>query len=99
MADNNPPEVSSTAVINLNARMASITENSSGYPPFNLCLISIYMNNQLCYYHMTGVMLNADKAAIKNQLKDHKALLELINWDGNTRENISVEHNPSSQIP
>jgi hypothetical protein len=37
------------------------------------------MNNQLCYYHMIDAMLDADKAAIKNQLKNHKALLKLIN--------------------
>ena len=79
MADNNAPEASGTAVVNLNACVAPTTENSSGYPSFNLRLIPIYMNNQLCYYHMTGAMLDIDKAAIKNQLKDRKALLKLIN--------------------
>src|SRR5204862_6926120 len=84
MADNNAPEASGTAVVNLNARVAPTAENPSGYLQFDLCLIPIYMNNQLCYYHMTSAMLDADKAAIKNQLKDYKTSLKLINWNENT---------------
>ena len=98
MADNTP-EASGTAIVNLNAHVAPTTENFSGYLPFNLCLIPIYINNQLCYYHMINAMLNTNKAAIKNQLKDYKALLKLINWDKNTKENTSVKHNPSPQTP
>ena len=79
MADNNAPEASGTAVVNLNARVAPIAENPSGYPPFDLCLIPTYMNNQLRYYYIIDIMLDTDKAAIKNQLKDRKASLELIN--------------------
>ena len=93
MTDNNAPEASDTAVINLNARVAPTVENPSGYPLFDLRLISIYMNNQLCYYHMISAMLDANKTAIKNQLKDHKASLKLIDWDGNTRENTPVKRN------
>ena len=95
MADN-APEASSTAIVNLNTHVAPTTENSSGYLPFDLCLISIYMNNQLYYYHMIDAMLDTDKTVVKNQLKDHKASLELINWDENTQENtsISAESNP-----
>ena len=95
MADNNIPEgFSTTTIINLNARVASITKNLSGYLLFDLYLIPIYTNNQLCYYHMIGAMLDADKAIIKNQLKDRKALLELIDWDGNTQENTLMKYNP-----
>ena len=80
MTDNNTSEVSEIfAVVNLNAHVTSTAENSSDYLSFDLHLISIYMNNQLCYYHMISVMLDADKATIKNQLKDCKALLKLIN--------------------
>ena len=79
MTDNNTSEVSETSVIvNLNTHVTSITENSSDYLLFDLCLISIYMNNQLCYYHMIDAMLDTDKAAVKNQLKNHKASLKLI---------------------
>ena len=80
MADNNAFKISEIpAIVNLNTHVAPTTENLSGYPPFNLYLIPIYTNNQLCYYHMTSAMLDADKVAVKNQLKNHKALLELIN--------------------
>ena len=80
MTDNNASEVSEISVIvNLNAHVTSTAENSSGYSSFDLCLISIYMNNQLCYYHMISAILDADKAAVKNQLKNHKASLKLIN--------------------
>ena len=71
MANNNAPAVpETTAVINLNAHVAPTAENPSGYPPFDLHLISNYTNNQLCYYHMISAMLDANKAAVKNQLKD-----------------------------
>ena len=99
MTDNNASKASGiTAIINLNARVAFTAENLSGYLLFNLRLIPIYTNNQLRYYHMISAMLDADKIAIKNQLKDHKTSLELINWDGNTQENISIKHNSLSQI-
>ena len=80
MTDNNTFKVSETSVIvNLNAHVTSIIKNSFSYSSFDLCLISIYTNNQLCYYHMIDAMLDIDKAAVKNQLKNHKALLKLIN--------------------
>ena len=67
MADNNAPAVPETTIIvNLNAYVASITENSSGYPSFNLRLIPTYTNSQLRYYHIIGVILDADKVTIKN---------------------------------
>ena len=80
MTDNNVSEISEiSAVINLNIYVTSTAENSSDYLLFNLCLISIYMNNQLCYYHIISAMLDTDKAAVKNQLKNCKASLKLIN--------------------
>ena len=80
MTDNNISEISEiSVVVNLNTHVAFIIKNSSGYLSFDLCFISIYMNNQLHYYHMISVMLDTDKAAIKNQLKNHKTLLKLIN--------------------
>ena len=80
MTDNNVLKVSEIFVIvNLNTHVTSIIKNSFSYLSFDLYLISIYTNNQLCYYHMISAMLDADKAAVKNQLKNHKALLKLIN--------------------
>ena len=79
MTDNNAFKVSETsAVINLNACVTSTVKNSSDYLLFDLHLISIYINNQLCYYHIISAMLDVDKAAVKNQLKNYKASLKLI---------------------
>ena len=80
MTDNNILEVSETSVIaNLNTCVTFIIKNSSDYLSFDLHLISIYMNNQLHYYHIISAMLDADKAAVKNQLKNYKASLKFIN--------------------
>ena len=80
MIDNNTLKVSETsAVVNLNTCVTSTAENFSDYLLFDLHLISIYMNNQLHYYHIISAMLDTDKAAVKNQLKNHKASLKLIN--------------------
>ena len=79
MINNNILKVSETSVIvNLNAHVTSTVKNSFSYLLFDLCLISIYTNNQLCYSHMIDAMLDTDKAAVKNQLKNHKASLKLI---------------------
>ena len=90
----NPPE---TPVINVNTRVAPTAENPCGYPPFNICFIPIYTNNQLCYYHMIGAMLGADKTALRSQLEDRKTSLELVNWDGNSRPNTPVDQ--ASNLP
>ena len=80
MTDNNTSEVSETSVVvNLNACVTFIVKNSFSYLLFDLHLISIYINNQLHYYHMIDAILDTDKAAVKNQLKNYKALLKLIN--------------------
>ena len=79
MTDNNTLKVSEISVIvNLNSCMTFTAENFSSYLSFNLYFISIYTNNQLCYYHMIDTMLDTDKAAVKNQLKKHKTSLKLI---------------------
>ena len=68
-----------TPIINSSVCVAPTAKNSSGYPPFNFCLISVYMNNQLHYYHVSGAMLSADKAKLKKQMEEHKNVLELVN--------------------
>ena len=79
MTDNNVFKVSETsAIINLNTCVTSTVKNFSDYLLFNLYFISIYTNNQLCYYYMTDAMLDINKAAVKNQLKKHKTSLKLI---------------------
>ena len=67
-----------------NARIAPTADNPHGYPPFNLHFVPTYTNDQLHHYHISGAMLSADKAELKQQMEERKAALELINWDGNT---------------
>ena len=78
------------STVNSSACVTLTAENSLGYLLFSLYLIPAYMNNQLHYYHVSGAMLSADKAKLKKQMEEHKNVLELVNWDGNTQENISV---------
>ena len=72
----NPPK---TPVTNMNARVAPTAENLCGYLPFNIHFIPTYTHNQLCYYHMIGAMLDADKTALRSQLENCKMLLKLVN--------------------
>ena len=65
----------------------SVVENPHGYPPFDLHRVPTYTNNQLRYYQISGALLNVDKTQLKGQLQERKNALELVDWDGNTREN------------
>jgi hypothetical protein len=85
------PESSTTATGETpavsNIRVDPTPENPYGYPPFDVRLIPSYTNKQLRHYQITGATLNADKNEFKNQMKERKTALELVNWDGNTPEN------------
>ena len=63
---------------NLNVKTTSIIKVSK-YLPFNIYHMPIYTNNQLCYYHTTGAMLEINKAIIKDQFKKCKTTLKLVN--------------------
>jgi hypothetical protein len=76
---NHPTSVQPSA----NMHIAPMIKNQHGYPPFDLCHVPTYTNNQLHYYHISGAMLNVNKVELKEQMDDQKAALELINWDGN----------------
>ena len=39
-------------------------------------------------------MLSVDKEELKRQMEERKAMLEMIDWDGNTRENT-----PAGSLP
>ena len=65
----------------------SVVENPHGYPPFDLHRVPTYTNNQLRYYQISGALLNVDKTRLKDQLQERKNALELVDWDGDTREN------------
>ena len=62
-----------------NARVAPTANNPHGYPPFNLRHVPTYTNNQLRYYHISGAMLNADKAELKRQMEERQTAIDLIN--------------------
>lgn len=80
-----------------NARITPTPENPRGYPPFDIRLVSSYTNNQLRHYHISGAMFNVDKTEFRNQMGERKTTLELINWDGDTRENTPT--GPDSPLP
>ena len=70
-------------------------------PPFDLRLVPTYTNNQLRRYYISRVILNVDKTELKKQMDERKATLELIDQDGNTRENTLVSSNftPLLSVP
>ena len=88
------PELSTTAVTTgptntpaVDTPILPIVLNPQGYPPFDLRLLSTYMNNQLRYYYISGVILNVDEEELAKQLNKRKAALKAVNWDRDTREN------------
>ena len=73
--------------------------NPRGYPPFNLRLLLTYTNNQLCYYHISGAMLDVDEDELARQMNKRYAALKAVNWDGDTRENTPKASLSSYQPP
>jgi hypothetical protein len=76
--------------------------NPRGYPPFDLQRVPTYTNRQLRYYQASGALLSIDRAAFKAQLTARKEDMELVNWDGDTRENTpdaSVAPSTHASIP
>ena len=61
-----------------NTCVISTADNSKSYSSFNICLVLIYMNDQLCYYHTSEALLDVDKTKFRNQMKKCKNMLELI---------------------
>src|SRR5438034_939734 len=78
-----------------NTHMIPTADNPKGYPSFNIHLVPVYINNQLCYYHTTRALLDIDKTRFRNQIKECKNALKLINWDNNIQESIPNNPNPS----
>ena len=70
---------SATSVVNMNTRVVPTADNLSGYLLFDICLIPVYMNNQLHYYQITEMMLSVENAVLKSKIKEHKITLDLIN--------------------
>ena len=78
----------------IDAPILPIVPNPRGYPLFDLRLLPTYTNNQLCYYHILGAILNVDEEDLTRQLNKRHAALKAVNWDGDTRENT-----PNASIP
>ena len=86
MADstlNSPAENTRTPAENTgtpaNTHVVLTADNPKGYPPFDICLVLVYTNNQLHYYHTSGALLDVDKAKFRIQMKKCKNTLKLIN--------------------
>ena len=65
----------------------AIADNPRGYPPFEFHLVPTYTNRQLRHYHVSKAILDVDKEELKRKMDDRKEILDLVSWDGNTREN------------
>ena len=78
-----------------NTHVPPTPDNPHGYPPFNLCHVPTYTNNQLHHYYVSGAMLDVDKVKFMRLMEDCKAALKLINWDGNTQETTPTSHGSS----
>src|SRR5437667_2454720 len=72
--------------------------NPRGYPPFDLQYVPTYTNRQLRFYQASGALLSVDRAALKAQMEARKDDMELVDWDGNTREN-TPDGTTSSAVP
>ena len=62
-----------------NTCVISTADNSKSYSLFDIHLVLVYINDQLCYYHTTRALLDVDKIRFRNQIKKCKNALELIN--------------------
>jgi hypothetical protein len=86
-----PIDNSVPAMNQSNIPLVPAVNNPRSYQPFDLHSVPTYTNNQLRHYHILGAMLDVDKAEFKERMNERKAMLELINWDGNTRENTPID--------
>lgn len=75
------------ATASLNARVLPTAANPRGYPAFDPRLFSTYTNNQLRYYHKNAAMVDVDPADLQAKIVQRKAVLESLDWNGETRDN------------
>ena len=69
-------------VPNPHARVPPTPENPRGYPPFDMRLVPNYTNKQITHYYTTGAIPAADQTRFHQLMKQRKASLDLIGWDG-----------------
>ena len=61
--------------------------NPRNYPPFDIRHVLTYIDRQLRYYYVCRALLSIDRAQLKAKMDERKANIEIISWDGITREN------------
>ena len=68
-------------ILNPHACVTPTLENPCVYPPFDMCLVPNYTNNQITYYYTTGAIPTADQPRFHQLMKQRKTSLNLIGWD------------------
>src|SRR5438552_1773773 len=95
MADSTSNPLAKNTGTPANACVVPTADNPKSYPSFDIYLVPAYINDQLCYYYTTGALLDIDKTRFRNQMKECKNALKLVNWNSNTQESIPNNPNPS----
>ena len=96
-------------ITNLNTCVKSTDDNPHGYFPFNMSLMSSYMNSQLIYYFISSAISAAEQAQFQQLMKQCKIFLKLLEWNSTSDNNksdilqedsmISVNINSNSDCP
>src|SRR4051794_1493544 len=81
-------------IANPHARVTPTPDNPCGYPPFDMCLVPNYTNNQITHYYTTGAISATDLAHFHQLMKQQKVSLDLIEWDGASDNMSGDENNP-----
>ena len=84
MTDNDSDSMSAT---NSNACVNFTDNNSHNYLSFNMSLMLSYTNSQLIYYFIFSIISAAEQAQFQQLMKQHKILLELLEWDDASDKN------------
>ena len=83
-ADNGSSNVTNTgnddnmSTANSNAHVDSTDNNPHGYSPFDMHLVSNYINNQLIYYYISDTISAAEQACFQQLMKQYKTFLEML---------------------
>ena len=67
---------------NPHARIEPTPKNPRGYPLFDMRLVPNYTNNQITYHYITGAIPTTKQARFQQLMKQRKASLDLLGWDG-----------------
>src|SRR5436190_993643 len=90
---------STNLTANPHARVTSMPDNSHDYPPFDMERVPNYMNNQIIYYYMTGIIPAAELTRFHQLIKQQKVSLDLIGWNSTSDRASEREDIPENMIP